>query len=256
MPLIATKFKPVPESFRLAFEAGFRAAELWLDESILIDAERVAGLADEFPFRYALHFPNALDLSPEAVERAAWLYQRLDCTALAIHEPQFLKYAAALERHRPGVRLAVENHFHQPDELHAWCARWPGLTLDVEHLWLFCLGQEAPLSRVLEETARYLDLFGSRLRHVHLPGFVPFYDEHRPMYCNRDFVRGVWGLLDEIRFEGLVVSEVSLPFQNPFDLRMDVLLHEGWLAETGRGNTSSTMLDERSPRGLSDRRST
>ncbi len=67
MPLIATKFKPVPESFRLAFECGYRAAELWLDEAILLDAERVAGLADEFPFRYALHFPNALDLSPEAV---------------------------------------------------------------------------------------------------------------------------------------------------------------------------------------------
>ncbi len=55
------------------------------------------------------------------------------------------------------------------------------------------------------------------------------------MYCNRDFVRAVWELLDEIRFDGLVVSEVSLPFQNPFDLRMDVLLHEGWLAESGRG---------------------
>lgn len=233
MPQIATKFKPDAASFQLALDSGFRAAELWLDETILLDTDRVAELAERFPFRYAIHFPNDLDVSPAAVERAAWLYSRLDCSALVIHEPQFRKYSEALLRHAPEARLAVENHFHRPDELHRWCARWPGLTLDVEHLWLFCLGQEAPLSRVLDETARFLDLFGSRLRHVHLPGFVPFHDEHRPMYCNRDFVRAVWGLLDEMRFGGLVVSEVSLPYQNAFDLRMDVLLHAGWVAERG-----------------------
>jgi hypothetical protein len=235
MPQIATKFKPEAASFQLAFDCGFRAAELWLDETLLLEAERVVELADRFPFRYAIHFPNELNVGPEAVERAAWLYARLDCSALVIHEPQFLKYADTILRHRPETRLAVENHFHQPDEFHTWCARWPGMTLDVEHLWLFCLGQEAPLSRVIDTTARFLDLFGSRLRHVHLPGFVPMYDEHRPMYCNRDLVRAVWHLLDEMRFDGLVVSEVSLPFQNAFDLRMDVLLHEGWLAERGVG---------------------
>jgi hypothetical protein len=48
------------------------------------------------------------------------------------------------------------------------------------------------------------------------------------MYCARELVFGVLSLLADARFEGLVVSEVSLEHQNPAELRMDVLLFDAW----------------------------
>ena len=80
------------------------------------------------------------------------------------------------------------------------------------------------------EVRRFLERHRTKLRHVHLPGYLPGYDEHRPQYCSRDMVLGVLSLLSEFEFEGLVVSEVDIAFQKAIDLRMDTLLFDRWRA--------------------------
>src|SRR5436189_5678 len=75
----------------------------------------------------------------------------------------------------------------------------PGLALDVEHLWKYTL-RDAPLPRLLDEVRRLLDLAGDRLRHVHLPGYLPGQPEHRPLYRAPDMAFPVLSLLREAGF--------------------------------------------------------
>jgi hypothetical protein len=102
----------------------------------------------------------------------------------------------------------------------------------VEHLWKFTLG-DGPLRDLLAELRRFLGRFGGKLRHVHLPGYWPGFDTHRPMYCSREMVFPVLSLLAEAGFEGLVVSEASPEYQNGQELRMDVLLFDAWRQRPG-----------------------
>jgi hypothetical protein len=108
-----------------------------------------------------------------------------------------------------------------------WAEKNPGLALDVEHVWKFTL-RDAPLPELLAHVGDLVRRFAGKLRHVHLPGYWPGLDEHRPMYAAREMVLPVLDLLAEVKFEGLIVSEVNPPFQNAQDLRMDVLLFERW----------------------------
>lgn len=224
---IATKFAPEPAAFATAQQAGFRRAELWTDDTVLSRWEEVAGLAREHPFDWAIHFPNRLEQSSQTLERAVALYRALDCTALVIHQPHLDRHGAVLKRLDSQLRLAVENHKLTPEAFQRWAEESPGLALDVEHLWKFTL-RDAPLEEVLAFVRRFLDRHASRLLHVHMPGYLPGWAEHRPMYCSRDLVLGVLSLLAEVEFSGLIVSEVNLEFQNLHDLRMDVLLFERW----------------------------
>src|SRR5438552_1015279 len=93
---IATKFKPAPQAFETALQAGFRRAEIWTDEAVLRDHHAVARLAKQYPFDYAVHFPNRLEQPPEVVAAAAELYRQLGATALVMHQPHQDRYAAAL----------------------------------------------------------------------------------------------------------------------------------------------------------------
>jgi hypothetical protein len=224
---IATKFAPILSAFEIALQAGFRRAELWTDASVLIRHDEIARLAKRYPFDYSIHFPNRLEQPNEIIEAAAALYRALDARALILHQPHQDHYGSQLSRLCPGIRLAVENHNLTPDELTEWATKNPGLTLDVEHLWMFTWPGE-PLARILDETRSFLERFAHKLHHVHLPGYWPGTGEHRPMYCARDLVRGVWDLLEEVHFSGLIVSEVNLEYQNLQDLSMDVLLFERW----------------------------
>ncbi|MBI2481182.1 MAG: hypothetical protein HYV60_21850, partial [Planctomycetia bacterium] len=74
----------------------------------------------------------------------------------------------------------------------------------------------------------FLSRFRDKLVHVHLPGYAPGGDEHRPMYCCREMVLPVLTLLADYEFDGLIVSEVNPQFQNVHELQMDVLLFERW----------------------------
>src|SRR3954454_24796958 len=105
-------------------------------------------------------------------------------------------YGEGLLRLEPGLRLAVENHKLTEEQLARWAEDNPGLALDVEHLWKYTL-RDAPLPRLLGEVRGLLDRAGERLRHVHLPGYLPGHAEHRPMHCARDMVFPVLSLLRE-----------------------------------------------------------
>jgi sugar phosphate isomerase/epimerase len=222
---LATKFKPEPAAFETAVRAGFRHAELWTDATLLMQGKSLAALARQYPLGYAVHFPNRLEQPPEVLQAAVELYQALQAHALVLHASHYLRHGEALLRLDPHLQLAVENH--RIDSLESWAEAYPGLALDIEHLWMY-----GPPQRSLGELLALLRVFffhyGSKVLHIHLPGYLPGQPEHRPMYCSRDLVMGVWDLLAERRFEGLVVSEVNPEYQNEKELRMDVLLFELW----------------------------
>lgn len=224
---VATKFAPIPEAFQTAVDAGFRCAELWTDAAVLADWQGVAERAAAYPLRYGLHFPNRKDLGPESLEHCVALYEALGCRAMVIHQPHYDLYGADLLGLKPDLVLAIENHRLKPDALVEWFAKTEYLTLDVEHVWKFTL-HDPSLEKVWDTLDPLLKKHGHKLRHVHLPGYVPGYDEHRPMYCNRDFVFGMFDRLARLGYDGLIVSEVEIEFQNLNDLRMDVILTDTW----------------------------
>jgi hypothetical protein len=227
---LATKFLPRPEAFAVAHRAGFGYAELWLDAEVLANWQTVASVASAFPLEYALHFPNRLDAPEPGLEQTVSLYRALDCRCLVIHQPMFDRHAAALLALEPNLQLAIENHKLTPDQLAHWAEESPGLALDFEHLWKFTL-RDAPLAEMIAAAREMLNRHAAKLRHVHMPGYLPGYAEHRPMYCAREMVFPTLDLLAEVRYRGLTVSEVNQEFQNPNDLRMDVLLFDTWVAK-------------------------
>lgn len=224
---LATKFAPQREHFEVAYRAGHRNAEIWLNAAALGNAAAIVQLAGQYPLRYALHFPNRGELDDSALFQCVRLYQQLRCTALVIHVPMYERYGERLLNHDSSLRLAVENHDLPAHEFGAWAERYRGLTLDIEHLWKYTLA-DAPLSRLARVLEEFLDRFADKLLHVHLPGYLPGQPEHRPMYCSRDMVFRALSALEAHRFQGLIVSEADLGFQNPNDLRMDVLLFDRW----------------------------
>jgi sugar phosphate isomerase/epimerase len=224
---LATKFAPLRPGFEVAHRAGFRCAELWLDGTFLSRWEEIARLARDYPFEYVLHFPNGLDLPPQAPVQCVNLANALDCRCLVIHQPLADRFGDALRRLDPSLPLAVENHHLDPPAFLQWAEENSTLTLDVEHLWLLTL-RDVPLARLLDEVKAFLHRFGSKVRHVHLPGYWPGLATHRPMYCSRDMVFPVLSLLDDHDFQGLIVAEANDDYQNPLELRMDVLLFDAW----------------------------
>ena len=227
---VATKFAPEPVLFEQAYRAGFHHAELYTNEAILAGWEEVADRARYYPLEYVLHAPNKKDISADTLQRLVTLYRALGCQALVIHQPQFDRYGAELQRLAPELRPAIENHLLTPEQFDEWAERNPGLTLDVEHLWKFTL-KNAPQGELENAARRFLERHGGKLRHVHMPGYLPGHLEHRPMYCSRDMIFRMLTLFAEFRYAGFIVSEVDQEFQNPDDLHMDVLLFQRWRAQ-------------------------
>ena len=180
-----------------------------------------------YPLSYALHFPNKLNLDPSALQQTVALYRQLGCQSLVIHQPMYDKFQEPLLALDAGLRFAVENHRLEPMKFDAWADQNPGLTLDVEHLWKFTLC-DASLAELLASLRDFLARFGPKLRHVHLPGYWPGCQEHRPMYCAREMIFAVLSILAAARYEGFIVSEVDNEYQNVHELSMDVLLYEAW----------------------------
>jgi hypothetical protein len=236
---LATKFVPNRISFVNAQNAGFRFAEFWLDVGCLTDWRKIAQMASEFALKYTPHFPNHGDLNDQELQNAVSLYQTLGCSAMVIHQPMFDRYHQRLLDLDATLRLAIENHRLTPVELHRWASESEWLTLDVEHLWMLTYG-DARLEVFLDHLREFLSRFADKVLHVHLPGYLPGYAEHRPMYCARELVLPVLSSFAAHRFDGFIVSEVETEFQNPYELRMDVLLFERWreLYLDGESNAS------------------
>jgi sugar phosphate isomerase/epimerase len=225
---LATKFKPdADEPFQAAVDAGLLAAELWTGPAVLDRRAEVVERARRFPLRYALHFPTRRDLTERQLDEAVELYRALGCRSMTIHQLEFDRYAPDLLRRDPALTLAVENSHLAPPQLAAWAENNRYLTLDAEHVW-YLTHPEKSLGEVLAVFRDLLERYAAKLRHVHLPGYWLGQDEHRPMYCSREFVFPVLSLLDEFGFDGLVVSESDVQYQTPNDLRMDALLFDTW----------------------------
>lgn len=228
---VATKFIPDFPSFEMAMRAGFHCGEFWLNEELLLNWKEIVRFGNYFPMQYVPHFPNR-KISDEAVECAVYLYRGLMCNGMVIHQPMFDQFGKQIFEIAPELRLGIENHRLSKKEFDAWAENSPGLTLDVEHLWKFTL-EDAPLETLLKHARRFLEKHVEKLVHVHMPGYVIGEDEHRPMYCSRRMIFEMLSLFQEFGYNGLIVSETAKEYQNPNDLKMDVLLFETWRDEHG-----------------------
>ena len=225
---LATKFLPERSAFQQAHDAGFRHAEFFLNRDLLERVDDILALARQFDMRYALHFPNKADLQEVHLQECVRLFHEVNASAIVIHPPLLKKYADQLRAIDSGVVLAIETMRVPADELLAWVEQHQAVTLDMEHIWMFTL-PEASLDEFLKLVRSVFQHHAHCVKHVHMPGQLPGHGEHRPMYTSREFCLGVFDILADFSFDGLVVSEVDMPYQNPFYLRMDALLYEGWL---------------------------
>lgn len=226
---LATKFAPrSADEFRLAYEAGYRAAEFWLNDELIDDWKSIVALASDFPMTYALHFPNRGNLASNHLRNVVHLYNALDAPVLVIHQPMYEQYGKHLLALDSELKLGLENHvLSDPSQLSEWATRSKWLTLDVEHLWMYTI-ENGSLKRLLKTLHGFLRTFGHKIAHVHLPGYLPGFPLHRPQYCSRKMVMQVLTVLADHGFGGLVVSETGRKYHNPEELQMDVLLHRRW----------------------------
>lgn len=242
---IATKLQPSSAALQTAAAAGFRAAEFWTDGAVFERPETLVETARRFDFAYVIHFPNHGGLADTTLENAARIYRTLGCRAMVIHRPMYERYGEALMSLDADLRLGVENHRLDRQQFEQWAERNRWLTLDIEHLWKFTL-EDAPLGELVETLADFLARHVAKLVHVHLPGYQPGYEEHRPMYCSRELVFAALTLLANAGFDGLVVSEAAPKYQNIHELSMDVLLAKRWRQLRGEAdNQGSTESDGR-----------
>lgn len=225
----ATKFAPRSAAeFKLAYDAGFRHSEFYLDQELVEDWGSIVTFASDFPMGYALHFPNRGEFGEQHLQNVVDLYHALDCSAMVIHQPMFDRYGEQLFKLDPDLRLGIENHDLTTDaKFERWAddSRW--LTLDVEHMWIYT-ARDHSLKLLMNYLDWFLDEFADKLVHVHLPGYSPGFKVHRPQYCSRKMVRQVFTRLANANFQGLIVSETANKYQNPEDLEMDVLLYRNW----------------------------
>ena len=226
---LATKFAPERSYFEMASQAGFQAVEFWLGPKILSEASslEIVSLARQYPFRYAIHFPNSGPLTDEHLASIVRLYRELNCTATIIHQPMFKRYSSALYELAPEIVLAVENHDINLEDFHEWAEQNSAVTLDVEHLWKFTL-HDGPVSQLYEELDRFLERHGKKLQHVHLLGYHPGGEEHRPVHHHPELIREVFSRLAAAGYSKLATSEADLEHQTLESLSKDVVFFREW----------------------------
>ena len=144
-----------------------------------------------------------------------------------IHPPILRRYGEKMTAIHPEIILAEETMRVPVDEFHSWVRAHDHVTLDIEHIWKFTL-HDAPMNQLFDLVRSVFEQSADKVRHVHMPGYLPGQGEHRPMYTSREFCLGIFDILADHNFDGLVVSETDVPFQNPFDMKMDMLLFQRW----------------------------
>lgn len=224
----ATKFAPAEEAVVRAKNAGFSAAEIWLDAGYLEKTEKVLDILQGQGLRYVLHFPNSGNLTDRHLNWFIELYRGLECQVAVIHKPMLRSYGNRLNKLAGEPPLfAVENGRQRGEDFRNWAVDHSFLTMDVEHFWKYTLG-DCTFENFAGLLAGFFDEFGEKVRHVHMPGYLPGAPEHRPSYTNPQFACEVWDRLFESGFSGLAVSESNQEFQTDTHLRRDVILYQRW----------------------------
>lgn len=226
---LSTKFSPEATNFEKAVFAGYNAAELYTTPTRLMSWRSLSKIARSFELNYALHFPTVGKATYQTAEEMACLARDLNCNIVVVHEDH-LEIAKEIKLIAPEIQLAVENHFIHFNDLDTWLRTYGAATLDIEHLWKYTL-HDCELSALLPVVQKLMHEHGEKIKHIHLPGYLPGQAEHKPMYCSRDMVLSIFDILHAEKYEGMVVSELNVPFQNEFELKMDRLLFESWQAK-------------------------
>lgn len=224
----ATKFAPEKEAVVRTKNAGFSAAEIWLDAGYLEATEQVLEILQGQGLRYVLHFPNSGDLTDQHLSWFVEMYRGLECEAAVIHKPMLRSYGNRLKKLAgDSLLFAVENGRQRGEDFRNWAVDHSFLTMDVEHFWKYTLG-DCAFENFAELLAGFFAEFGEKVRHIHMPGYLPGAPEHCPSYTNPQFACEVWDRLLESGFSGLAVSESNQEFQTDIHLRRDLILFQRW----------------------------
>ena len=221
----ATRIVPEQSAFELVRNAGISAVEIRVNADSLLNSTEIAQLAAGLST--SIVFPARLEVTDECLESCIELCHATGSQTLVIHEPMFEKFADQLEARDSKLDLAVENGPMPLARLAAWAEKYSRLTLDVEHFWKFSLN-DCPLEQMLPHLTNFWKVYGGKIRQVHLPGYRPGLEVHRPMHANRELAQQVLTLLRDNNFQGMVVSEVAEEFFNHRELTMDAMLFEAW----------------------------
>lgn len=223
----ATKLAPQAQLFQQAIISGFRNTEIWLSDELLDEADSIIETASHFQMGYVTHFPNGGKITDQRLRQAIKLYRALACETMVIHQPMLDLYGDRMLEIDPDLSFAVENTRLDMVQFWEWAETNSCLNLDVEHLWLFTM-PGATIDEWFSMLEQFMQRFHYKLRHVHMPGYEPGGQEHRPSYMNPRLACEVWNILAQYQFNGLAVSELSPEWQTAKHLRQDIAMFEQW----------------------------
>lgn len=223
----ATRTQASQSDFATADEAEITNIELQLSTDDLLNWEETAKIAEKGNFNYIVKFPTSLEVADEALQNCVKLCAVLNTDVLVIHEPMAKKFGKQLAELAPNLKLAVENNRFTAKRLTEWAESHAALALDVEHFWKFTL-EDGDQAKTLELLTQFIRAYGQKIAAVHISGYQPGQQVHRPMYCNRDLTFAVLSALAEKSFSGFIVGEVAAEYMNRRDLVMDRELVASW----------------------------
>jgi hypothetical protein len=199
---VAVKCAPVRGLLAAAQRAGFEAAELYLDATMLDNVSALVRTCRAFKLRYALHAPNDAYRPHELRVLAQALAARVVVFHSMYWDDQWAEIAALFKE--SGCTPCVENigSVHEPAR---FMLRWGwGRCLDLEHLQIECAGfYEEEFLRVIKGSS-----------HIHLTGYR-FGSErwHTHIHHDPSHARYVLGVIKRSGFKGMVVSEARASMQ-------------------------------------------
>ena len=227
----ATRTASNADALTTAEEAGISNCELQLTIEDLLNWEDTAKTAKAKGRSILVKFPTSLNVPAEALENCVKLCAVVGCGTLVMHQPMFREYGPQLAELAPTLNLAVENNRQSKARFIEWAETHSSLTFDIEHFWKFTLG-DCDQETLLVETAAFLRKYGYKVKAVHMTGYQPGEDVHRPLYMNREATLALLSILAEVEFGGFVVGETAEDLRTHRELAMDVQLVASWKSQS------------------------
>ncbi|UCD54959.1 MAG: hypothetical protein JSV93_05435 [Candidatus Omnitrophota bacterium] len=215
--IIAAKCAPREGHLRDIKKAGLQAVELYLSEEIMENLPKVIGLCKKFPFRYAVHAPNAV-YNPRKLRK---LTEAINAEIAVFHnvywEDEWKRVAKAFKGVK--TKLCVENTSSTHDSVKFMRRYGWGRALDLEHAQMGSAGvYEEEFITVMKEAAHiHLTGYthGSQLWHTHI--------HHSPRHNSY-----LLDLLRKARYSGFVVSEAKKSLQTYAEFKKLKEFYQKW----------------------------